>query len=48
MPQPTDVAALMPDELPLENDEAQGDLGLSDDEQSGDEAEGEAEREPDA
>lgn len=31
VPQPTDVAALMPDELPLDNVDEQSELGLSDD-----------------
>jgi segregation and condensation protein B len=49
MPQPTDVAALMPDELPLETEEAQGDLDFPDDNgEREDETEADAEQEPDA
>jgi segregation and condensation protein B len=47
VPEPTDVAALMPDELPLD-DAAQGDLGFSDEGASDDDTAEDADREPDA
>jgi segregation and condensation protein B len=47
VPEPTDAAALMPDELPLEDDEdAQEELGLEEEPDEGDASEGSEDNEP--